>query len=77
MVEGEGERDGECASERSYMIERERERAHTQLAIHDREKGKWHTHSYLEYSHQFQKNFYVELVWLENLSPYSSIDMFH
>jgi len=22
MVEGEGERDGECASERSYMIER-------------------------------------------------------
>ena len=61
MVEGEGERDGECASERSYMIER---------------KGKG-THSYLEYSHQFQKNFYVELVWLENLSPYSSIDMFH
>jgi len=43
MVEGEGERDGECASERSYMIERERERAHTQLAIHDREKGKGHT----------------------------------
>jgi hypothetical protein len=29
MVEGEGERDGECASERSYMIERKGKGTHT------------------------------------------------